>query len=118
MAEEMGLGLKSLKNRAEQQGLPLPRYSWDDPYLMLTLYRSAQGAVREIPKQLLNSLNAEEKRGWQFLATKTTCTRAQYQEYMEVDTRKAQRHFKRFVELGLLRKVGASTSTAYEVQLP
>jgi len=35
---------------------------------------------------------------------------------MGVDTRKAQRHFKRFVGLGLLRKVGASTSTSYEVQ--
>jgi hypothetical protein len=37
---------------------------------------------------------------------------------MGFDSRKAQRHFKRFVELGLLRKVGASSSTKYEVQKP
>lgn len=116
MAEEQGFGIGSLRDRAKELGLPLPRYSWDAPYLVLKLYRSAQGAVRELSEHVLDSLNEDEKRGWKFLSTKTTCTRAEYQESMGVDTRKAQRHFKRFVELGLVRKVGASTSTSYEVR--
>ena len=116
MAEEQGLGLGSLRDRAKELGLPLPRYTWDAPYLVLKLYLSAKSAIRELPANVLDSLNAEEKRGWEYLATKTACTRAAYEQHMGVDTRKAQRHFKRFVELGLLRRVGASTSTSYEVK--
>ena len=116
MAEEQGLGIGSLRDRANELGLPLPKYTWDAPYLVLKLYRSAKSVIRELPANVLDSLNAEERRGWGYLATKTACTRAAYEQHMGVDTRKAQRHFKRFVGLGLLRKVGASTSTSYEVQ--
>ena len=116
MAEEQGLGVGSLRDRSKELGLPLPRYTWDAPYLVLKLYRSAKSVIRELPANVLESLNAEERRGWEYLATKTACTRAAYEQHMGVDTRKAQRHFKRFVGLGLLRKVGASTSTSYEVQ--
>ena len=118
MAEEQGFGINSLRDRARELGLPLPRYAWNDPYLMLTLYRTREGAVRELPTEVLDSLNDDEKRGWGLLATKVFCTRAEYEELMGVDTRKAQRHMKRFIELGLLRKVGASTTTSYEVQQP
>lgn len=116
MAEEQGLGIGSLRDRAKELGLPLPKYKWEAPYLVLKLYRSAAGVIHELPADILNSLNKEERRGWEFLTSKSTCTRAQYEEHMKVDVRKAQRHLKRFVELGLLRKVGASTSTSYEVQ--
>ena len=118
MAEEQGLGLRSLRDRARQLELPLPKYSWVAPYLVLTLYRSAKSATQELPADVLGSLNADEKRGWEYLATKTACTRAAYEQHMEIDTRKAQRHFKNFVEFGLLRKIGASTSTSYEVRRP
>jgi len=116
MAEEQGLGVGSLRDRSKELGLPLPRYTWDAPYLVLKLYRSAKSVIRELPANVLESLNAEERRGWEYLATKTACTRAAYEQHMGVDTRKAQRHFKRFVGLGLLRKIGASTSPSYEVQ--
>ena len=116
MAEEQGFGIRSLRDRAKKLSLPLPRYTWDAPYLVLKLYRSAKSVIRELPANVLDSLNAEERRGWEYLATKTACTRAAYEQHMGVDTRKAQRHFKRFVGLGLLRKIGASTSTSYEVQ--
>jgi ATP-dependent DNA helicase RecG len=118
MAEEQGLGLGSLRDRAKELELPLPKYTWDAPYLVLTLYRSVQGAMREYPEHVLDSMNEDEKRGWKFLATRTTCTRAQYEAHMRVDTRKAQRQLKRFVQLGLLRKIGASASTYYEIQRP
>ena len=35
LAEERGLGLKSMKTRAQAAGLPLPRYAWDPPYLSI-----------------------------------------------------------------------------------
>ena len=115
MAEEQGLGIGSLRNRAKELGLPLPRYIWDAPYLVLKLYRSAESATRELTVDILDKLNADEKRGWEILSTKTTFTRAEYDAYMGSDKRKAQRQLKRFVDLGLVRSVGAGRTARYEV---
>ena len=118
LAEEQGLGIKSMRTEAQKLGLPLPRYTWEDPYLVLILYRTPEGAIRVLPPNVLESLNKEEIKGWEFLATTTSCSRAEYEQHMEIDKRKAQRHLKRFIELGLLRKVGVSSATTYEVVQP
>ena len=51
MAEERGLGLKSMKRRASEAELPLPKYSWENPYLVLTLYRTSDSAARASHKK-------------------------------------------------------------------
>lgn len=118
LAEEQGFGLTSLKQQAEKHGLPLPSYSMEGDSLVLTIYRSKAGAVARLPSEVREILNADELKGWEFLTTKPSVTRKEYAERLGFDDRKAQRHLKRFVELGLLRKVGASSSTEYEVQKP
>ncbi|HEY9285136.1 MAG TPA: ATP-binding protein [Pyrinomonadaceae bacterium] len=115
LAEERGLGLKSMRERAVGAGLPLPTYTWEEPYLVLTLYRSASGAARGMAPGVLEKLNKDERRGLEFLATRPSVTRKEYAEAMEFDDRKAQRHLKRFVELGLLRRVGTGPATTYEL---
>jgi len=115
MPEEQGYGIRSLRDRAQELGLPLPKYMWDAPYLVLTLYRSAESATRGLAADILDKLNADERKGWKFLSTKTTFTRAEYESYMEANRRKAQRHLKRLVELGLVRPVGAGRAARYEV---
>lgn len=114
MAEEQGLGVRSLRDRAQALGLPLPKYTWDAPYLVLTLYRSAESVVHELPPGILAKLNPDEKNGWKFMATRTTFTRAEYESHTRVDKRKAQRQLKRFVELGLVRPIGGGRSARYE----
>jgi len=118
MAEERGLGIQSLKKRAQELALPLPRYNWDDPYLALTLFRDLESAARGLPTSVADSLNEHEKRGWQFIASKTEFTRADYEEHMGVNKRTAQRHLKRFAELGLLRPIGSGPASKYEVTRP
>jgi ATP-dependent DNA helicase RecG len=118
MAEEQGFGLTSLKQQAEKLGLPLPSYSMEGDSLVLTIYRSKAGAVAGLPSVVRETLNADERKGWEFLTTKPSVTRKEYAEQLGFDDRKAQRHLKRFVELGLLQKVGASSSTEYEVRKP
>jgi ATP-dependent DNA helicase RecG len=117
MAEEQGLGLVSLRDRARELALPLPRYTWKDPYLVLTLYRSAEAATRQLADDVLRKLNASEKKGWEFLSTRMAFTRAEYEAQMGIDKRKAQRHLRRFVELELVRPVGAGRGARYEVLL-
>jgi len=115
LAEERGLGMKSLKTRPPELGLPLPKYAFEDPYLALTLYRTAESAAHDLAPEVLSVLNRDERAGWEFLATRTVTTKTEYAKHMGFDDRKAQRHLKRFVELNLLRRVGAGPATEYQV---
>ena len=115
LANERGLGMKTFRTIPEQLGLPLPKFSYQEPYLVLTLFLSMEATIRTLPAELLKSLNEDEKKGWEFLASKTSITRAEYEKYMGFDKRKAQRHLKRFVEIGLLRPFGAGPAAGYEV---
>jgi len=116
LAEERGLGLRSLKQRAEAQGLPLPTYRFRDPYLELVIYRNPEAVVGTLPKRVAAKLNAAERKGWKWLATRETVTSREYEEALEVPNRTALNHLKRFTELGLLEKSGSGPSTRYRVR--
>lgn len=118
LAEERGLGLKSMKTRAEAAGLPLPRYAWEDPYLTLKLYRSTVAAVSDLGNAVVEALSKTERTGWEWLTTKQTVSSGEYASAMEMPVRTALNHLKRFVELGLVEKIGSGTSTRYKVTRP
>ncbi len=118
LVEGRGFGMRTFGEAADRYGLPVPKYAFDGLYLNLTIYRHAQAAVGALNADVLRALNVDEKQGWAFLATKTSVTRMEYAEHLGFDARKAQRHLKQLAELGLLRKVGASSSTRYEVLKP
>jgi ATP-dependent DNA helicase RecG len=118
LAEERGLGLKSMKSRAETAGLPLPKYAWEAPYLVLTLFRSSAGAVRALSPAALRQLNADEKASWAFIAGQVSVTSPLLMKAMAFDERKAQRVLKKLQGVGLLRRVGQGPATRYEVVRP
>lgn len=118
LAEERGLGLKTFKSTADRLHLPLPRYSFNDPYLDLTFYRSMEGATLSLPSEVLDSLNRDERTGLQFLATKTVTTKSEYASHMNLLPHTAQRHLSKFVEKGLVIRLGSARNTKYQVQLP
>jgi len=113
LAEERGLGLKSMKARATENGLPLPKYGWEEPYLVLTLYRNVEGATRGLGQVVVNQLSAEEREGWAFLSQRAGTTQSEYAYKMGVTARTAQRHLTHFVNLGLLRRIGRGPATEY-----
>lgn len=115
MAEERGLGLKSMKRRAQESGLPLPRYEWRDPYLVLTIYRTTAAVTNALPPAAREVLSDAELRGWQWLAVQGRAKSPAYAKAMKIDERTARRHLNRFVELRLARKKGSARSTDYEV---
>jgi len=115
LAEERGLGLKSMRLRAAAAGLPLPEYSYKAPYVVLTLYREAKAAISKARGNILARLSEAERAGWDWLVTRDTVTTAEYQEAMDVPNRTARYHLKRLTEFGLLRVVGAGKATRYEV---
>ena len=115
MAEEQGFGIRSLRDRAKKLGLPLPRYTWDTPYLVLTLYRSPEAAAKSLDQDILKSLSKSEQKGWQWLATQGRTSSSHYADTMKIEPRTARRHLNRFEEPGLERKTGSGPSIEYEV---
>lgn len=115
LAEERGLGLRSMRECAQQAGLPLPSYTWNDPYLDLTVYRAADSATKSLDKDILADLNATERKGWSFIVNCGTTTQSEYAREMEVTARTAQRHLGHFVDRGLLRRIGSGPATEYQV---
>lgn len=115
LAEERGLGLKTMRNLAESSGLPLPTYRWENPYLVLRILRRPGAAVRMLPQHVQGQLSRSEQKGWQWLRTKGRAKSSEYSKALGMDDRVGRRHLTHFVELGLARKFGASRATIFEV---
>ena len=115
LANERGLGMKTLRMVPEQLGLPLPKYSYQEPYLVLTLFRTQEAATGTLDTKVQKSLSEAEQKGWQWLATKGRAKSSQYAKAMQVEDRTARRHLNRFIEHGLAIKTGSGPSTEYEV---
>lgn len=116
MAEEQGLGLDSLRDRAKQQNLPLPCFTWNAPYLVLTLYRSPEAAVRTLNANVLAALNRSEQKGWKWLSGVQGDVAAQeYADKMEISKRSALYHLSHFSDLGLVAPVQSGPATRYKV---
>ena len=116
LAEERGLGLKSMRTKAEEAGLPLPKYSFEDPYLVLTIFRTGEAAVTALDEALLEKLSKSQRKGWEWLAKRTTATRAEYAEVVGIADRTAQTHLSKFDDLGLVDTEGSGPSTIYRVK--
>lgn len=115
MAEERGLGLKSMKRAAQKAGAPLPRYQWSDPYLVLTLLRAPEAAIRALPKGIRGSFSRSEDAGWRWFITRGRAKSSEYAMAQRIDERVARRHLNHFVELGIARKTGSGRATTYQV---
>lgn len=115
LAEERGLGLRSMRERASAAGMPLPSYSYKAPYVVLTMYPDVASATAELRDK---GLSEGELAGWAWLVTKSSVTSVEYQAAMDVAERTARNQLTKLVALGLLRRQGAARSTRYEVVLP
>lgn len=116
LAEERGLGMKSMRDAAERADLPLPEYSWDDPYLVLRIFATSAAALATLPDDIRGALSKSERAGWEWFAKRRAATAAEYAAAMGVPRRTALNQLKHFIELGLVVQRGAARSTYYEVQ--
>ncbi|MFZ2654824.1 MAG: ATP-binding protein [Victivallales bacterium] len=116
MAEEQGLGLESLRKRAKELALPLPRYTWNDPYLVLTIYRTKEAVAKTLPHKIQVELSKAEQKGWEWVATTQAPITAQdYADAIGLSKRMALYHLKHFTELGMVEAVDSGPSTRYRV---
>ena len=116
LAEERGLGLKSMRDRATEAGLPLPKFSFNAPYLDLTLYRTAGAVIRSLAPEIQNQLTKEESERFQWVAQRGTTTSGDFAKAFNVDIRTARRNLNRFVELGLVEAFGDARARKYRTK--
>jgi ATP-dependent DNA helicase RecG len=117
LAEERGLGMSSMRAVAESAELPLPEYSWDDPYLVLKVHATSEAALVSLGEDIRGALSKPERGGWEWLIKRRTATAAEYASAMGVPRRTALNHLSHFIELGLVARQGAARSTSYEVRI-
>ena len=116
LAEERGLGLKSLRLQASRAQLPPPRYRWQPPYLVLTIYRSAEALARELAgAHVMDELNVAATASWRVVASRDSIRTRELVASTGFDERKAQRALKALQEAGLLRSTGSGPATRYAV---
>jgi ATP-dependent DNA helicase RecG len=115
LAEEKGHGLRSLKRRSQELGLPLPRYTYEEPYLNLTIFRTSEAAISDIGPELLKGFSDDERRGWIWIQKQDGFSKAEYATAINLPDRTAVRHLKRFLDTGALQRKGAGPATRYEL---
>jgi ATP-dependent DNA helicase RecG len=115
LAEERGFGMETLKTVPQRLGLPLPKFTIKEPYLVLQIFNSAESVATAAKPSAFDSLNDDEKRGWQYLTTQLVTTATAYSEALGYDERKTQRQLRKFIDLGLIRRVGQGRASRYEL---
>lgn len=116
LAEEKGHGLRSLKRRSQELGLPLPRYSYEAPYLNLTIFRNAQAARSTLTDDVLKRLSHDELQRWDWICQQETTTSGELATHLDVDGRTARRYLQKFVDIGLLETIGDARARKYRTK--
>jgi ATP-dependent DNA helicase RecG len=114
LAEGQNYGMETFRGLVDL-GLPRPTFSYDEPYLTLTIYRTPVSAVAALGADVLAQLTTDERRGWELISKRGSVSRAEYGASMGFDSRKANRHLSHFVALGLLERQGAGRSIRYRL---
>lgn len=117
LAEERGLGLKSMCIRATEAGLPLPTFRFIKPYIDLVLYRSGGAVINALPAEIHEQLSKEESERFKWLARRNVTTSAEFAREFDVDARTARRNLNRYAELGLVETLGDARARKYRTKI-
>jgi len=114
LMEETGVGMDTFREMRSKYHLPLPIITYDDPNLVVTFPRTAD-AMRELStKEAIAQLNDEELAGYDFVKERKEVSRKEYEDHFGYDSRKANRHLGKLLELGLIGDNGkGKTSPNY-----
>jgi ATP-dependent DNA helicase RecG len=107
--------MRSLREKTAAAGLPLPRYSWNAPYLALTIYRTSQAAIATLPSGVGSRLSKTQRKGWEWLSRQQVVTSKQYASALQLPERTALNHLQHFTKLQLVRRVGSGPATEYHL---
>ncbi|MBS7565305.1 hypothetical protein KHS38_12905 [Mucilaginibacter sp. Bleaf8] len=112
--EEKGFGMQSLKSLNSTYDLPLPEYTYNDPFLTLTFPRNMEAVKSVSAAPGIKSLTEEEIKGYEFIKASGSVSRSDYEKEFGLLRKSAERQIKRLVDLSLIVKEGGSKNTVYK----
>ncbi|SFH35028.1 ATP-binding protein [Pedobacter insulae] len=108
LMEENELGMETFRTMQEKHNLPLPEFSYTEPYLALTFPRTLEAVKSVSIHKGIEELTVDEIKGYEWIKSKTSVSRKEYQNHLRIEERTANRHLKRFIRLGLIGDNGES----------
>lgn len=111
--EEMGFGMQTLKSLNEKYGLPLPVYSYENPFLVLTFPRSIESVKNVSSNTSITELSNDELKGYEWIRQQRIVSKKEYAKHFGFDDKKALRHLSKMRKLGILKGEGRSNSPDY-----
>ena len=113
LAEQRGKGMSILKNLSKDYDIPSPLYSFHDPYLQFTLFRTSDILNEIIGDEKFVMLNEDERKGLIYIYNVKSIRKSEYAKYFEFDDKKAQRHLTKMKKLELISTEGAGPALKY-----
>lgn len=112
--EEKGFGMKTFKVIKEQYGLPLPQYTYKNPFLTLTFARNIEAIKSFVLSESINDLSKDELEAFDCIRNTDTISKADFVLQTKLTTRTAERMLKKFSDLGLIVMIGSGKNTKYK----
>ncbi len=100
--EETGLGMAALLSLYEKYGLPLPEYTYKEPFLTLTFPRDIESVQKVTRIKGVEELTSEELLGYEWIKSQKEVSAKEYAEQLGIASRTASRHLKRMLELDVI----------------
>jgi len=113
--EEKGFGMKTFKSLNKEHGLPIPKYTFKEPFLTLTFPRTIDGVKSVIKTKGIELLNNQELGFIEIFREQEYVTKADFISFTNLAERSAQRLLKNWVDEGLIVSEGAGRSTKYKL---
>ncbi len=111
--EEKGFGMKTFKSLNKQHGLPIPKFSFKEPFLTLTFPRTSDAVKDVIEKDTIDELSTDELKHFEIFREKRPVSKSEFAEFSNLTSRTAERYLKRYVDLNLIKVVGGGKYTKY-----
>lgn len=109
LAEQRGMGFRTVRSLPDKYGLPLPEVNWEDPYLVVTMPLAYMNKAKNE-----DGLHEQEQKGLDLVRMTGLISKAEYATKLSLNEKTAERHLKHLCELGKIEKVGKGYNTRYK----
>lgn len=101
--EETGFGMRTLKSLNEKYGLPLPEYSYRNPFLTLTFPRTLQAVKKVSSHKNISQLTNQELEGYEWIKSQGEVSAKDYAGNFKITPRTTSRHLAKLLTLKLIK---------------
>lgn len=111
IVEQRGLGFQTIKELPEKFDLPLPRVTYEAPYMTFTFPRNIEASKKLSNNRNIDLLKEDEIMGYNWMQTQEEASAREYASQFEIASRTANRHLKKMKDLGLILDNGLSPNS-------